>query len=96
MAFAYSKEIFRAARLLVGWKQSQLAAAAKISRQTLMRIEDGENVTVDTVNKVIAALEKRGVEFIEATESRGAGIRFIDPLGKVTPHELDNGDSRDR
>ena len=73
-----------------------MAAAAKISRQTLMRIEDGENVTVDTVKKVIVALEKRGVEFIEATEDRGAGVRFIDPSGKVKPHELDENENHSR
>lgn len=91
MAFAYSKEIFRAARLLVGWKQSQLATAAKVSRQTLMRIEDGENVTVDTVKKVIVALEKRGVEFIDATEDRGAGVRFVDPNNRLKDDLNENG-----
>ncbi|WP_075292025.1 helix-turn-helix transcriptional regulator [Pararhizobium arenae] len=79
MAIAYSKDVIRAARLMVDWNQSQLAKAAKVSRQTLARIEDGDNATVETVKKVIAALEKRGLEFIEATETRGAGVRFIDP-----------------
>lgn len=64
---------------MVDWNQSQLAKAAKVSRQTLARIEDGDNTTVETVKKVIAALEKRGVEFIDATETRGAGVRFVDP-----------------
>lgn len=83
MAIAYSKDVIRAARLMVGWNQSQLAKAARVSRQTLARIEDGDNATVDTVKKVIAALEKRGVEFIEATEARGAGVRFIDPGNRL-------------
>ena len=68
---------------MVGWNQSQLAKAAKVSRQTLARIEDGDNSTVDTLKKVISALEKRGVEFIEPTENRGAGVRFIDPGNRL-------------
>lgn len=83
MAIAYSEDIIRAARLMVGWTQTELAKAAKVSRQTLARIEDGDNATVDTVKKVIAALEKRGVEFIDATEDRGAGVRFIDPNNRL-------------
>lgn len=89
MASAYSNEIIRAARLLVHWKQRQLAKAAKISRHTLIRIEEGGNPTIESVKKVIAVLEAKGIEFIPATETRGPGVRFIHPAGKVNPHELD-------
>lgn len=81
MATKYPSEILRAARVLVGLKQSQLAEAANVSRHTLLRVEDGENVTLESIESIVDALEKLGVEFIPATSDRGHGLRWKDPKG---------------
>jgi predicted transcriptional regulator len=68
----------RAARALLRLSQSDLAAAANVSLETIKRLEvmDGELKTrVDTLGKIKAALEKAGVEFI-AENGGGAGVRM--------------------
>jgi predicted transcriptional regulator len=72
----------RAARALLGVDQRQLAEMAGVSLPTIQRMEASEgNVrgVVDTLTKVIEALERAGVELIgENAESRGGGrgVRF--------------------
>jgi transcriptional regulator with XRE-family HTH domain len=67
----------KAARALVGWEQRALAEASGISVPTVQRMETSNgNVrgVVDTLMKVMTALEKAGVEFIhEGTASHGGG-----------------------
>ncbi len=72
----------RAARALLGVDQRQLAEMAGVSLPTIQRMEASEgNVrgVVDTLTKVIEALDRAGVELIgENAESRGGGrgVRF--------------------
>jgi len=74
----------RAARALLGWDQRRLAQAAGVSVPTVRRMEaSGENVrgNVDTLVKVIDALERAGVELIgpgAASASGGRGVRLKD------------------
>jgi len=67
-------EQIRAARSLLGWKQLDLAQAARVGLATIQRIEKGTGPAsgnYTTVFKIQAALEKAGIEF---TEGPGGGI----------------------
>jgi predicted transcriptional regulator len=69
----------RAARALLGWSQQQLADNAIISLNALIRLERGQvDSRVSTLNSVVKALAKAGVEFI-AADSKGEGVRLSDP-----------------
>lgn len=67
----------RAARALLGIDQRDLAALASVSLPTIQRMEasDGQvRSVVDTLVKVISALEAAGIEIIgENAQSNGAG-----------------------
>ncbi|MCM8732443.1 helix-turn-helix domain-containing protein [Hephaestia sp. GCM10023244] len=67
----------RAARALLGIDQRELAALAGVSLPTIQRMEasDGQvRGVVDTLMKVIAALEGAGIELIgENAQSTGTG-----------------------
>jgi transcriptional regulator with XRE-family HTH domain len=72
----------RAARALVGLDQKELAAASGLSLPTIQRMEASEGVirgNVDSLMKLIAALEAAGVELINegaVSEKGGRGIRL--------------------
>ena len=72
----------RAARALVGMDQRDLAAASGLSLPTIQRMEASEGVirgNVDSLMKLIAALEAVGVELINdgaVSEKGGRGIRL--------------------
>jgi hypothetical protein len=68
----------KAARALLAWSQEQLAAAANLSISTIKRLEayDGPlGGRTDTGDKIEAALEKAGIEFIEENGG-GPGVRL--------------------
>jgi transcriptional regulator with XRE-family HTH domain len=72
----------RAARALIGMDQRDLAAASGLSLPTIQRMEASEGVirgNVDSLMKLIAALEAAGVELINqgaVSEKGGRGIRL--------------------
>ena len=72
----------RAARALVGMDQRDLAAASGLSLPTIQRMEASEGVirgNVDSLMKLIGALEMAGVELINegaVSEKGGRGIRL--------------------
>lgn len=72
----------RAARTLLGWDQSQLAQEAGLSLPTIQRMEaSGGNVrgNVDSLVKVIDAMDRAGVELIAegaASATGGRGVRL--------------------
>ena len=72
----------RAARALVGMDQRDLAAASGLSLPTIQRMEASEGVircNVDSLMKLIGALESAGVELINegaVSEKGGRGIRL--------------------
>ena len=68
----------RMARAAVGWGVRELAAAAKVSPDTIARLERGENLNDRTLEAIRAALEAAGVEFI-AQNGGGAGVRLRRP-----------------
>ena len=72
----------RAARALLGLDQRRLAQLAGVSLPTIQRMEQSDaNVrgTVDTLMKVVEALEAAGVELIgegARSEAGGRGVRL--------------------
>ena len=73
----YSGQI-RAARGLLGWRQEQLAQAAKIGLATLQRIEQRDGLiqaNFSTVLKIEKALQGAGIRFIDEAGSTGVELR---------------------
>jgi predicted transcriptional regulator len=73
-----SSDQIRGARAFLRLDQADLAKEAGVSLETIKRIEamEGElKIRLDTLTKIIAALEKAGVEFI-AENGGGAGVRM--------------------
>ncbi len=76
--FEISIRQVKAARELIGWKQTDLAGASGLSIVTVRRLEAqaGElGGRADTAAKIIAALEKAGVIFVEEN-GEGPGVRL--------------------
>jgi transcriptional regulator with XRE-family HTH domain len=71
-------EQLRAARALLGWSQSDLAAKAGLSRGTVKRAETENDTPVSDEAKAMmkAALQAAGVEF---TNGDAPGVRLRKP-----------------
>jgi predicted transcriptional regulator len=75
----------RAARALLGIDQRTLAERAGVSLPTIQRMEASDGYVrgvVDSLTKVIAALEREGVELISEdsiSTGGGRGVRLRDP-----------------
>ncbi|GAB4365975.1 MAG: helix-turn-helix transcriptional regulator [Kiloniellaceae bacterium] len=75
----------RAVRALLGIDQRQLAAISGLSVPTIQRMEASEGVVrgnVDSLMKLIAALDQAGVEIISegaASQGGGRGVRLKAP-----------------
>ena len=67
----------RAARALLGIDQKTLADQAGVSLPTVQRMESSPGIVrgvVDTLTKIVEALDRAGVELIgEGVQSQGAG-----------------------
>ncbi len=70
----------RMARAALGWNLRHLAERARLSHDTIVRFEAGEELKPRTVDAIRDALEKAGVEFI-AENGGGPGVR----LRKASP-----------
>lgn len=68
----------RLARVALGWGLAELSAAAKVSTNTIKRLEGGEELKDKTVAKIQASLENAGIEFIPKNGG-GVGVRFRNP-----------------
>lgn len=72
----------RASRALLGIDQRKLAESAGLSLPTIQRMEASEGVirgNVDSLMKLVGALEALGIELISdnaATHSGGRGVRL--------------------
>jgi transcriptional regulator with XRE-family HTH domain len=72
----------RAARALAGIDQKTLAERAGVSLPTIQRMEASDGVVrgvIDTLMKVVQAIEESGVELIgdgQASEPAGRGVRL--------------------
>jgi predicted transcriptional regulator len=66
----------KAARALLGWSSSDLAAAASVSQPTIRRLEAEKGELggyARTAKKLIDALERAGIEF---TNGNSPGVRL--------------------
>jgi transcriptional regulator with XRE-family HTH domain len=76
----------RAARALLGIDQRQLAEDSGLSLPTIQRMEGSEGQVrgnVDSLVKVVEALERAGVELIgerAASSAGGRGVRLKQPV----------------
>ncbi len=67
----------KAARALLGWNQDTLASNARVAKQTLADFERGARQPYErTLRDIIAALEEAGIEFIDAENEKGEGVRL--------------------
>ena len=68
----------KAARALLAWSQNDLARESGVSEPTIARLESSDGPIggrPDTAEKLLAALEKGGIEFIPENGG-GAGVRL--------------------
>jgi transcriptional regulator with XRE-family HTH domain len=75
-----SSSQLRAARALAGLDQRQLAEKAGLSVPTIQRMEASEDVIrghVDSLMKIVAALDQSGVELIAEDAVSAAGGRGV-------------------
>ena len=79
----FTPDQLRAARALLNWSQDDLASAAEVA---VMMIKNYERRLSDprlsSMTKLKQTLEKAGIEFIDATDTAGAGIRWSSPKGR--------------
>jgi len=75
--FPVSVAQMRAARALLSWSQTDLAAAAGMSEPTVKRFETGRGARVsdEAVAKLRVALESAGVIFLENGEGPGVKLK---------------------
>lgn len=69
----------RAARALLGWRQEDVAQAAKVGIATIRRIESQEGPLtgyISTMLKIQTAFEQAGIQFIDDDETGGFGVRM--------------------
>jgi predicted transcriptional regulator len=72
----------RAARALLAIDQKQLAELAGVSLPTVQRMEASTGTlrgTIETLTKIVDAIEAAGVELInneQPSQGRGRGVRF--------------------
>jgi transcriptional regulator with XRE-family HTH domain len=65
----------RMARAALGWGVRELAAAAKVSADTVARFERGDELKERTVEAIQRALEVGGIELIDENGG-GPGLRL--------------------
>jgi len=69
------------ARAGLGLGVRELAVLAKVTPETVVRLEKRENLRERTLDAIRSALEAAGAIFLDATEAEGPGVR----LRSVTP-----------
>ena len=65
----------RMARAALGWGVRELAAAAKVSIDTIARFERGDELKERTIEAIHRALEAQGIDFID-DNGGGPGVRL--------------------
>jgi transcriptional regulator with XRE-family HTH domain len=76
----------RAARALAGLDQRALAKAARLSLPTIRRMEASDGVVrgnVESLMKLIAALDRAGIELINEEAASGGGGRGVRLKGQA-------------
>ena len=71
----------KAARALIGWSQADLAKTAGVGEMTVKRFETQQNQrsgNIASLENIRRALRTAGVEFIDAADAKGPGVRLAD------------------
>lgn len=90
----------RAARALLGIDQRTLAELAGVSLPTIQRMEASDGYVrgvIDTLTKVVTALESEGIELIaENTVSTGGGrgVRLREPASRSAQRNAGGGKTK--
>jgi transcriptional regulator with XRE-family HTH domain len=66
------------ARTALGWGLAQLSGEAKVSTNTIKRLENEEQLRPATLARIQKAFEDKGIEFIPENGG-GVGVRFKHP-----------------
>jgi transcriptional regulator with XRE-family HTH domain len=69
----------KAARALLGWRQDDLARAARVGIATVRRIEGQDGLAmgnVSTLFRIEQAFERAGIRIIDADAEGGIGVRL--------------------
>jgi transcriptional regulator with XRE-family HTH domain len=88
----------RAARSLLGLDQRRLAELSGLSVPTIQRMEASESIirgNVDSLMKLIAALEMAGIELIgegAVSQGGGRGVRLKAGFGQARTSDADDGE----
>jgi transcriptional regulator with XRE-family HTH domain len=83
----------RAARALLNMDRKTLAELSGLSLPTIQRMESAEGVvggSVESLVKVVEALQKAGVELIgegAVSQGQGRGVRLMAPVPKTQREE---------
>lgn len=67
------------ARAALGWGTRDLARNARVSPDTIARLERGEQLKGSTIASIRGAFEAAGIEFI-AENGGGPGVRLARPI----------------
>ncbi|ASJ59352.1 helix-turn-helix domain-containing protein [Sinorhizobium meliloti] len=68
----------KAARAMLDWKQTDLAAAAGLSEMSVKNVEKGQKDSrMSTIQSIRSALESAGIIFIDQN-GNGPGVRLRD------------------
>ena len=92
----------RAARVLLGIDQRQLAEMSSLSVPTIQRMEASETMVrgnVDSLVKLITAFDAAGIEMIDegaASHSQGRGVRLKIKPGSAKTHTKTLADARSK
>ena len=68
-------EHLKSARALLGYNRDEFSKIAGVSRNTIARIENDENVTINNKNHVLSTLEKLGITLIQPSITGFVGVK---------------------
>jgi transcriptional regulator with XRE-family HTH domain len=74
----FEPSVARAARAYTGLTHSELAKAANVASRTIYRLEKDGHVTPDSLQKILHALESRGVTIMSDDLGRVRGVTFTE------------------
>lgn len=69
------------ARAALGWGVRDIAAAAKVSTDTILRLERGEKLKPRTLDDIRSTFEAAGIEFIPEN-GKGPGVILLNRLNQ--------------
>jgi transcriptional regulator with XRE-family HTH domain len=86
-------EQIRAARGALRMDQAVLAKQARVSVETIKRLERGTGplrAQAETLHAIMTALERAGIEFMDEDrkERRGAGVRIVEDWSRVFRQQI--------